>query len=724
MTQAGPDTEVPAAGSQSPLEACALHLSAYLGRPLTLGALQDALEGDAGQDGAGLALETQLRAVVAAAERAGLRAAFGKRALKDLTPALLPAILLTRDGGALVLHGQGGGEVSLFDPGHDPDGSGHPVSRPLKEIADLVSGYVLSLSPEHRHDLDERAAGTKGHWFRDAMAANRWSYAQVALASLMVNLLALVTALFTMVVYDRILPSGATASLFALTLGVGLALVFDLILKTLRSGFIDHAGKRADLDMGERLFDHLLETEMGARKGSVGAVSATMREFESLRDFFTSATMVALVDLPFVIIFVGAIFLLAGPLAVVPAIAVPVVLAIGVAVQPILGRLADRMLTEGQAKQAVLVETLTGIEAIKAAGAGRQMRARWAEAIRRQAAYAVRNRAVTQGAINATGFVQQAAQILIVVYGAVLVISGQITSGVLIAAVILTGRALAPLALISQTLTRLHQARSSYRSLDTLMEAPAEHAPGRRFLARAEFSGALRFEGVSFSYPGQAGAALDRISFDIAPGERVAIMGPVGSGKSTIARLILGLYRPSEGAVLADGIDIRQIDPTDLRRNIGAVLQDPWLVSGSLRENIALGAARPQDAEILVAARLAGVEDFAASHPEGYEMRVGERGQGLSGGQRQAVALARGLMGAPPILLLDEPSSAMDVQSEAALIARLKTAAPHRTLLVITHRLSMLELVDRVIVLQAGQVIADGPKEQLLRQSAPGARVS
>lgn len=693
------------------LERCVLHVAAHHGRPLTVGALHDALASP-GQQG----ITGEVRAAIAAAEQAGMQAAFGQYPLAQIDAGLMPAILLTRAGGAVVLHRRED-ETAVI---HDPRLGGALIDVPVAELERDLTGHVLILRPEHRHAADEREAGVRGHWFRDAISANRWAYIQVGLAAMLINSLALVTSLFTMVVYDRILPSGATASLFALTIGVGVALVFDAILKTLRAGFIDHAGKRADLDMGQRVFDHMIETEMGARKGSVGAVSATLREFESLRDFFTSATMVALVDLPFVVIFIGAIFLLAGPLAIVPAIAVPLVLLIGVAVQPMLGRLADRVLSEGQMKQTVLVETLTGIEAIKAAGAGRQMRARWAEAIRRQSTYAVKSRAVTQGAINATGFVQQASQILIVVYGALLVVSGQITSGVLIAAVILTGRALAPLALISQTLTRLHQARSSYRSLDALMQAPGEHPAGRQFLSRPRLSGEVSLDRVSFTYPDQQGAALQDVSFDIAPGERVAILGPIGSGKSTIARLLLGLYQPSEGAVLADGIDIRQIDPSDLRRNIGAVLQEPWLLSGTLRENIAFGAVRPRDEDILEAARLAGVEAFAARHPEGYDMRVGERGQGLSGGQRQAVVLARALMGDPPILLLDEPTAAMDIQSEAALIARLKGVIDGRTLIVITHRTSLLDLVDRVIVIDGGKVVADGPKSLITRRQGAG----
>jgi ATP-binding cassette subfamily C protein LapB len=275
--------------------------------------------------------------------------------------------------------------------------------------------------------------------------------------------------------------------------------------------------------------------------------------------------------------------------------------------------------------------------------------------------------------------------------------------------------------LISQTLTRLHQARSSYRSLEALMQAPGEHPAGRQFLSRPRLSGEVSFDAVSFTYPDQQVAALQDVSFDIAPGERVAILGPIGSGKSTIARLLLGLYQPTEGAVLADGIDIRQVDPTDLRRNIGAVLQEPWLLSGTLRENIAFGAVRPRDEDILEAARLAGVEAFAARHPEGYDMRVGERGQGLSGGQRQAVVLARALMGDPPILVLDEPTAAMDIQSEAALIARLKSMLDRRTLVLITHRTSLLDLVDRVIVIDGGQVIADGPKSLVIRRQASGA---
>lgn len=520
----------------SPFERCVLHLARHLGRVISPAALQDALPRTGPTS-----RQDEVRAAMRAAEHAGLRAAFGKRGLDQVEPVLLPAILLSADG-AFVLHRRAGDKLI----GHDPRLGEGLVEIDAAGFGETFTGHVLTLKVEHRHASDERSPAQRRHWFWDAIRANRWSYVQIGLAAALVNTLALATSLFTMVVYDQVLPSAATDSLLALTMGVGLALLFDFIVKSLRAGFIDHAGERVDLEIGQRIFDQLIDTRMAARDGSTGATAATMREFETLRDFFNSATMVALVDLPFVVIFVAAVFFLAGPLGLVPAVAVPLVLAIGVAVQPILGRLSDRILREGQAKQAVLVETLTGLEAIKAAGAGARMRHRWADAIRRQAAHAVRSRTVTQAAINATAFVQQGAQVMIVFFGALMVIENRITSGVLIAAVILTGRALAPLGLIAQALTRLHQARASYRSLDRLMKAEHEHPPGKTWLDRPPLRGEVRFENVSFAYPGQSGHALEGVSFAIQPGERVAVLGGIGSGKTTLMRLLLGLYQPTK----------------------------------------------------------------------------------------------------------------------------------------------------------------------------------
>jgi ATP-binding cassette subfamily C protein LapB len=691
------------------LEACMLHVAASLDRPMTLAALQAAQSGTQGV--------VTLRDAITAAERAGLQAGFGRRPLKDFDPSLTPAILILDDDRAVVLEDVlADGQLAVFDPAL---GQGVGIlARDKLEAA--YTGFALLMRAEHREDIALNATGRQGHWFWSTLAENRWAYSQVLLAAVLANFLSLSTSLFIMVVYDRVLPNEAIESLIALTIGVGIALLFDFLIKSLRAGFIDRAGQRADMVMGRRIFDQILDLQMRARKGSTGALASTLREFETLRDFFTSATLVAVVDLPFILLFIGVIYLIGGPLAIVPALAVPFVLIVGIAVQPVLARLAEKSFADGQSKQGVLVETLSGLETIKAAGAQRQMRARWEDAIARQSDHGLKSRAVTQFAINATAFAQQGAQVMIVFYGVFLITAGEVSMGALIAGVILTGRTLAPLAQLAQTLTRFNQARTSYRSLDALMKAESERPEGKGWISRPKLDGEIKFDGVSFAYPDQTVDALRDISFTIKPGEKVAVLGRIGSGKSTVARLMLGLYQPREGAVLVDGVDIRQIDPGDLRRNMGSVLQDIWLFSGTVRENIAIGAVQARDHEIIDAARIAGVEDFVRRHPSGYDMMLAERGEGLSGGQKQAITLARALLGRRPIMLMDEPTSSMDVQNEAEVIARLKTELADRTVVIVTHRTSLLELVDRVIVIDQGRVAADGPKSILARAGVKG----
>jgi ATP-binding cassette subfamily C protein LapB len=503
-------------------------------------------------------------------------------------------------------------------------------------------------------------------------------------------------------------------SLAALTSGVAIALVFDFIIRTLRAGFIDRAGQRVDIEMGGTIFDRALSIQLAARQGSTGATASAIREFDTLRDFFASASLVAIVDLPFILLFVCVIYLIGGQLAIIPLIAVPVVLFVALVTQPMLTRLADETFRDSQSKQSVLIEALSGLETIKAARAESRMKARWDRALRRQAEHGVKSRALNQFALNAAALTQQTAQIAIVVYGVTLIIADQLSMGALIASVILTGRALAPLAQVAQTLTRISQTRTAYRAIDRIMKADSDRPEGQRFLSRDSFQGGISFHDVSFSYPDAAANSLSKVSFELAPGERVAILGPIGSGKSTLARLILGLYTPASGSVRLDGVDLRQIDPGDLRRNIGAALQDVWLFSGSLRENIAIGAPRARDADILRAAQVAGVHDFVRKQANGYDLAIAERGEGLSGGQRQAIALARALLYRPAVLVLDEPTSAMDVMTESAVIDRLKDEVAGRSLVVITHRKSLLDLVDRVIVMEEGRIVADGAKSDVI----------
>jgi len=697
---------VPKTPAPSPIEACILHIAAHLDRPLTVAALHSAQTGAEG--------DLTIRDVIEVTQRAGLQAGYGKRKLDDFDAALAPALLLLVDGRAVVYHGRKkDGQLLIFDPALG-DGIGEVCADQLRAT---YTGYAILFRRNHQDDISTGETSYTGHWFWSAMMANRWSYIQVVIAAALANLLGLSTSIFIMVVYDRVLPNEATESLIALTTGVGLALAFDFILKLLRAGFIDRAGQKADILMGRRVFDQLLNIRMTSRTGSTGAMASTIREFETLREFFTSATLVALVDLPFIALFIFVIHLVGGPLALIPALAVPIVLLAGLATQPLLSRLAEQSFADGQSKQSVLVEAVSGLETIKTTSAARPMRARWESAIERQSSHGARSRTVTQFALNLTGFTQQAAQVLIVFYGVFLITDGQASMGALVASVMLTGRALAPLGQLAQTLTRVNQARSAYRNLNTLMLAESERPAGRNWIGRPECEGRLSFENVHFAYPDQTKEALSGVSFSIDPGEKIAILGPIGSGKSTIARLLLGLYEPQSGSVMLDGLDIRQIDPGDLRRNVGSVLQDIWLFSGTVRDNIGSGAVRPRDKDLVHAGKVAGVEGFISRHPDGYDRKLAERGEGMSGGQKQAIALAPALNGRPPVLLLDEPTSAMDVKTEADIIGRLKQATRDTTLVIVTHRTSLLELVDRVIVIEGGRVAVDGPKS-LLAQHA------
>ena len=552
------------------------------------------------------------------------------------------------------------------------------------------------------------------HWLFAPLRDNAKIYGQTVLAAMLVNLLGLVSSFFIMTVYDRILPNQAIESLVALTIGVVVAHIFDFVLKSLRGYFIDIAGQRLDASVGESVFENLTAMKLDSRRSGTGALAGLVREFENLRDFFSSATLVAIVDLPFIFLFIAVIGLVAGPVAFIPLIAVLGALAVGVFIQPLIMNRTRQSMKEGHLKNAVLIETLAGLETLKSVNASRMMQTRWRDGVMRQAKTSAMSRFLNQFAVNAAAFAQQFAQIGVVVVGVFMVGSQSITMGGLIAAVILTGRALAPLGQVASLLSRVNTAHASYKALNDLMTAKSEIDPNREYLSRPKLIGKIELREVSFSYPGSNERALDEVSFTINPGERVAILGKNGSGKSSIVRQITGVYQPTEGAVLVDDTDIRQIRPTDLRANIGAVLQDVCLFSGSIKDNIALGMENVSDADILKAAKIAGVHEYVGAREGGYDQKLMERGEGLSGGQRQSIALARALVSKPTMLLLDEPTSALDSQSEAMLISRLRNATRGRTLLIVTHRMSMVKLVDRIIVLDKGRVVVDGPRDEIL----------
>jgi ATP-binding cassette subfamily C protein LapB len=560
--------------------------------------------------------------------------------------------------------------------------------------------------------------GRYGHWFFGPLYAAKKTYAQVILAALLTNIFAIATSGFSMIVYDRVMPNGAVDTLIALVFGITIIFVFDFIIRTLRSYFLDVAGSQADMIIADTLFEQMVDMEMKARKGSIGNLTNSLREFESLREFMTSTTMTTFIDIPFAVIFLIVIWAIGGPIVLIPILAISVVVIASLAVHPKLKKLTQTSFDDGQTKQGVAIETLQGIETIKAIGAGAIMRRRWQDVTKHQSAVGLKTRMYSQLAGNISNTSNQFVSVLTVTVGVFLMMDNQIGTGAIVAASMLAGRAVAPFAQLVQLLTRLNQSIASYKSLSNLMQQPREHTQNAAYLNRPEWLGGIEFRDVSFKYAQQKQGGLTNISFQIKPGERVAIIGKVGSGKTTIANLILGLYQPDSGAILIDGTDIRQIDPADLRRNIGPVLQDVWLMAGTVKHNISVGALNPTDEEILEASQIAGVHDFISQHPDGYGMKLKERGEGLSGGQKQAIAIARALVGKPPIILMDEPTSAIDINGEKILIEQLKRHLLNQTIIVITHRASIIDLVDRVIVVDNGKIAAQGPKSSFLNQKS------
>ncbi|MEY2884637.1 MAG: hypothetical protein RL490_2361 [Pseudomonadota bacterium] len=575
----------------------------------------------------------------------------------------------------------------------------------------LAAPEIPPKSPGAAH-LPPRA----GDWLRAPLRANRGLFGQVVLAAVLINLFGLATSFFSMAVYNKVVPAAAMDSLLALVIGVLGVLAFDFMLRTLRGYFVDIAGQNVDRALGAAIFDRLLAMPLADRRGANGAFAGVLREFETLRDFFASATVTALVDVPFVLVFIAVIAWVAPSLALVPLLAIPIVIGSALLVQPMLARLAEASLGEGLNKQGIVVETIAGLETVKTSRAGPLLRRRWQTAFAHHAALALRQRLVAALPVNIALSAQALVYVAMLALGVSLVIEQRLTMGALVAATMLSGRCVAPLGQIATLLTRLTATQSAYRALDRLMAGAGD---GPTPLRRAHLGGDITFRNVSFRYPGSARRTLDAVSFSIAPGERVAIIGRVGSGKSTITRLALGLYQPEDGAVLIDGSDIRQLHPDDIAASIGSVLQDIVLLSGSIRDNIALGDPAISDAEVLRASRLAGAHDFIGSLPEGYDRQLADRGEGLSGGQRQAIAIARALAGTKPMLLMDEPTSAMDNQSEADLIDRLAEDLEGRTLLLVTHRQSLLRLCTRIIMVDGGRIIADGPRDDVLRALLP-----
>jgi ATP-binding cassette, subfamily C, bacterial LapB len=693
------------------VEVCRLH-----GQAATRASLAAALPLRDGR----LSLELAERA----AARAGMFTRLQRQGLPAIESALLPAILVLKDNRACVLLGwdDDGAQARVLLP---ESGQGS-VTLTRDELASRYTGVVLFVRPHFRFDARTERPATpgrtlaSGHWFWGAMLEQRFVYRDVLWAALLINLFALAFPMFSMNVYDRVVPNNAVETLWTLAIGVVLVIGADLFMRLLRSHFVDEASARIDVRISATLMERVLGMRLEHRPESVGSFASSLRGFEQVRDFIASSTVTALIDLPFALLFIVVLAWISPWLAVPVVLAGVIILVVAYVLQHRLHELSESTYRAAAQRNATLVESLTGIETIKSQGAEGVVQARWERSNAFLARTNVRMRALSSSATYGTNFLSQAVTVAIVIIGVYLISQRELTMGALIAASMLASRALAPAGQVVGLLMQYQGARTAMTNLEQVMAKPVERPVGQTFIHRPQMRGDIEFRNVKFAYPNRQDSALDGLSFKITAGERVALIGRVGSGKSTIQKLIMGLYQPTDGAVLIDGIDLRQLDPADVRRNLGCVSQDVMLFYGSLRENIALGLPFADDGAILAAAETAGLADFVNRHPRGFDMPVGERGESLSGGQRQSVGLARALLHNAPILLLDEPTSAMDFSSEAQITQRVTAFAQDKTVVLVTHRTSMLAMVTRVIVIDGGKIVADGPRDRIMEALQSG----
>ncbi len=682
---------------------CLVFLTRHYGRAKTAGAITSGLAYDGKQMKPELFCE--------AANRLELKSQITRfKNLDDIDPAVLPAVIVLKDQKAAVLLSLGD-QAKIFDPERREE-----TALAKAELENAFAGYAILTQPKPEFtnpDLAEKNDMDR-HWFWSLVHENRGIYGMVLLGAVFINLFGLTSPLFIMNVYDRVIPNAAIETGWALGIGALVVFVFDFIMRSLRGYLVDIAGRRMDVIATRRIYDQILNMRLTERPRSSGAFANMLRDFDSVRDFFTSATITVLVDLPFTLFFLFIIYKLGGSIVIILLALIAIVFIAGLILQAPLKAVIRRATKSSEAKHGLLVETIHGLETIKAIGADGNFRARYGAMVGESAAYGQTSRLISALGVNFATFIQQIASIVIVLAGMYLVAEGTLSVGGLIACVILSGKALSPIGQVANLLARYHQATGALKTLDGIMNKAVDRPSAKNFLHRPDLSGKIAFNGVSFSYPNVQRDVLENVSFTINQGEKVAIIGRIGSGKSTTARLMMGLYQPTGGSILADDTDTRQIDPADLRKSIAYIAQDVVLFNGSVRDNIIASVPAATEEDILAASKAAGVHDFIARHPMGYDAPVGENGEGLSGGQRQAIALARAILLKPKVMICDEPTNAMDMQAEAAFKKYIAEEIKDKTFILITHKHAMLEMVDRLILLDQGKLVMDGPRDEIV----------
>jgi ATP-binding cassette, subfamily C, bacterial LapB len=655
-----------------------------------------------------------------AAEKFNLSVSIVKKPLSQIRTEILPVTLLITNDEAC--------QLSRIDAASNqawviyPELGETETMVALDTLAAQYSGYFISVKPKYVFDRRAPEVGKVRlrHWFWGTIAENKKIYRDVMVAALVVNVFALAMPMFTMNVYDRIVPNRAVETMWVMGAGVLIIILGDLLLRTMRAYFLDWASARIDVKLSARIMEQVLGANFDQRPSSVGSFASNLRSFESVRDFITSSTITALIDLPFGLIFLGVIAWV-SPYMVIPVLVGGFIMIVyALTMQSKMHELSETIYRASALRNATLIESLVGLETIKSLGVEGNMQRKWEHSANFLTEVSSRIKLLTSTINNGSNAIQQIVTVSIIVLGVYLVTNGDLTMGGLIATSMLASRALIPMSQTAGLLGQYHTASTSLQSLDDIMAKPVERPAGSTFLSRPAFRGDIEFREVSFQYPGSEEQALTKVSFKIKAGEHVALLGRMGSGKSTIHKLVLGLYKPTEGAILIDGIDARQIDPAELRRSIGYVQQDTQLFYGTMRENITYRNPHADDNAVLEAAAIGGITEYVNAHPSGFDLLVGERGETLSGGQKQGVGIARAFLTRPNIVLLDEPTSAMDHSGEEGVKQRLADCTKGNTVLLISHRSGLFDLVSRIIVIDSGRIVADGKKEDVIEALRAG----
>ncbi len=658
-----------------------------------------------------------------AAQRAGLRSTLVKKSLQEISPLFLPMILLLKNHHSCILErfNEDRTKAKIILPDMEDAHEWVDVEQLEREYTGY--GFLLKRIYDYGEHDHKKLELNVGHWFWDSLKYSYPIYKDVIYASILINLFVLATPLFTRTVYNRVIPNQAVETLWYFAGGVVTIYLIDLFLKFTRTYFLEVAAKKSDIIMSSVIFEKVLDMKMEALPKSIGSFASNLRDFDAIRSFLTSATLTTLIDIPFAILFLFVIWYLGGPIVWVPVVTIVLILGYAVLIRKPLYRRIEETHKAAAHKNGVLIEALHNLETIKTLGAAGKVQWQWEEATGEIAEKSLASRLMSASVPAITSFLVQFNTVLVVVVGVYLIRDNLMTMGDLIAIVILVSRTVSPMGQAAALIANLEDVKSVYRMLEEIVNRPVERIEGREFVQKPKFEGKIELNDVSFTYPGEERPALRHLSCLVRPGEKVGVIGRIGSGKSTLLKLLMHLYEPSDGAILIDDIDIKQIDPADLRSNIAYVDQHVKLFRGTLKENLKFANPYIDDERMIEAAKAAGVHEFAIKHPKGYEMMIGEQGAGLSGGQRQSVAIARALLRDAPIVLMDEPTNAMDMVSEARVTDSLKRLFEDRTLILSTQKLSLLSAVDRVIVLHEGKIRLDGDRDEVLKALKGESRV-